>query len=136
MRVILDTNVFISGVFFSGPPYVILDAWRHNALSLVISPEILAEYRETGEVLSRQFANIDLEPWLGLVTLKASMVKATPLAEAVCSDPDDDKFLACALAGGIRFVITGDLALLKTSGYCGIQVVRPREFVEQHLKRS
>jgi len=41
MRVILDTNVFVSGVFFSGPPYEILDAWRRGRLTLVVSPEIL-----------------------------------------------------------------------------------------------
>jgi len=38
MKVILDTNVFVSGVFFGGPPYAILDAWRRGRVSLVVSP--------------------------------------------------------------------------------------------------
>lgn len=51
MRVILDTNVFVSGIFFSGPPHEILEAWRHGRIRLVISPEILEEYRRVGEEL-------------------------------------------------------------------------------------
>ncbi len=43
MRVIIDTNVFVSGVFFSGPPYTILDAWRNGKLTLIVSPAILRE---------------------------------------------------------------------------------------------
>lgn len=48
MKVILDTNVFMSGIFFSGPPYEILNAWRGERLSLLVSVEILDEYRRVG----------------------------------------------------------------------------------------
>ena len=48
MRIILDTNVFVSGVFFTGPPYEILRGWRDGKWQLVISPEILDEYRRVG----------------------------------------------------------------------------------------
>ena len=44
MKVVLDTNVFISGVFFSGPPHQILTAWRDGKIQLAISQEILKEY--------------------------------------------------------------------------------------------
>lgn len=44
MKAILDTNVFVSGVFFSGPPYQILKAWRDGNVQLVISTDILSEY--------------------------------------------------------------------------------------------
>jgi predicted nucleic acid-binding protein len=40
VRVILDTNVFVSGVFFRGPPYEILESWRDGKVQLVVSPEI------------------------------------------------------------------------------------------------
>ncbi len=48
MRIILDTNVFVSGVFFTGPPYEILRGWRDGKWQLVICPEILDEYRRVG----------------------------------------------------------------------------------------
>jgi putative PIN family toxin of toxin-antitoxin system len=49
VKVVLDTNVFVSGVFFKGPPHWILLAWRDGKLQLVISPEILDEYRARRE---------------------------------------------------------------------------------------
>jgi predicted nucleic acid-binding protein len=52
MRIVLDTNVFVSGVFFSGPPYQILKAWRDDQLQLAISKEILEEYQRVGEALA------------------------------------------------------------------------------------
>lgn len=134
MRLVVDRNVFVSGVFFSGPPYDILNAWRRGKFKLVVSPDILEEYRRTGEELARRFPNVALTPWLELVAVKAIVVDAPPLAEQVCSDPDDDKFLACAVAGRTKFIATGDKALLKASGYRGISVLTPRDFVEKHPK--
>jgi predicted nucleic acid-binding protein len=55
------------------------------------------------------------------------------LPEPVCSDPDDDKFLACAVAAGAPVVVSGDAALLKVSGWNGIDVLKPRTFVDRYL---
>ena len=49
MKIIVDTNVFISGVFYSGPPYQILKAWREDKIQLVISEEMLEEYCRVGD---------------------------------------------------------------------------------------
>ncbi|MFQ5674868.1 MAG: putative toxin-antitoxin system toxin component, PIN family [bacterium] len=60
MRIILDTNVLISGVFFAGPPYQILKAWREGKAKLIVSPEILEEYQRVGEALSDDFPSINI----------------------------------------------------------------------------
>ena len=133
MRVVLDTNVFVSGVFFSGPPYEILDAWRHGKVALVVSPEILSEYDRVGQELASKFATLDLAPALELLAFKGEVVKSPPLTERVCSDPDDDKFLACPIASGTKTISSGDKALRKTTGYAGIDVLSPREFVDKYL---
>lgn len=133
MRIVVDTNVFISGVFFAGPPHQILDAWRHGVIQIVISPQILDEYRRVGKELARKFPTIDLEPWLKLLTELSIMVEAPAIPEQVCRDMDDDKFLACAIAGKTRVVVSGDKALLETSGYAGVTVLTPRAFVERYL---
>jgi predicted nucleic acid-binding protein len=52
VKIVVDTNVFVSGVFFSGPPHQILQAWRDGKAQLVISPAILDEYVRVGEELS------------------------------------------------------------------------------------
>ena len=136
MKLIIDTNVFVSGVFFSGPPYSILNAWRHGKLSLLISPEILDEYQRTDEKLSNKFPGVDLEHWIALIMLKASLIDAPPLREKVCIDPDDDKFLALAIASNTKIITSGDKHLLDVSGYHGISVLKPREFVDEYLSQS
>ncbi len=133
MRVILDTNVFVSGVFFTGPPYQILKAWRDRKLKLVISPEILEEYQRVGAALAEQFPSIDVGQILELVTIKAEMVHAQSLPEPVCIDPDDDKFLACALASKSKLIVSGDKHLLQVSGFREIRVLKPREFVDEYI---
>ncbi len=50
----------------------------------------------------------------------------------ICSDPDDDKFLAAAISGKAGFVVSGDKALLKTDGFQGIRVMKPSDFLK-HL---
>ena len=133
MRLVVDTNVFISGIFFTGPPFRILDGWRRRRVELVLSSEILEEYRATGLEVSAQFPDVNLDPWLELVCVRATIVQAPPLESQVCDDPDDDKFLACALAGGVKTITSGDKALLRVSGYRGVTVLTPRRFVDQHL---
>lgn len=134
MKVILDTNVFVSGVFFSGPPYRILEAWRDGKLQLIVSPEILEEYRRVGEILAEEHPAISLSPWIELVIQQASLFSAPALPNSICNDPDDDKFLACALASKSKIIISGDKHLLNISGYEGIAVLKPRDFLERYLK--
>ena len=125
--------MFISGVFFTGPPYQILQAWRDGRLQIILSREILAEYQRVEERLAEQFPHVDLAPVIELVAMKGKMVRALRLPATVCDDPDDDKFLACALAGRCKVVVSGDKHLLKVSGYRGIRVVRPKDFVAECL---
>lgn len=94
MRIVLDTNVFVSGVFFGGVPGRILEAWRDGKLMLVLSPEILDEYRRVGHRLSRQYPGVHLEPFLRLVVVHGEVIEVPELSQSVAADPDDDKFLA------------------------------------------
>jgi predicted nucleic acid-binding protein len=55
------------------------------------------------------------------------------LKEPVCEDPDDDKFIACALAGESKVILSGDKHLLRDSGYQGIEVLKSRDFVDKYL---
>ena len=133
MRIVLDTNVFISGIFFSGPPYTILKAWRNGTIQLIISPAIFQEYQRVAEELSDRFSGIDISDVLDLVLVKAEMVNAGPLPKQVCADADDDKFIACAIAGSARLIVSGDKHLLDISPYQKITVIKPRQFVDKYL---
>ena len=133
MRVVIDTNVLVSGVFFGGVPGRILQAWRDGTLTVLLSVEILHEYQRVGELLAAQHEGVDLEPFLALAAMTAQVLDAPDLPEAVCQDPDDDKFLACALAGAASVVISGDKGLRNASGWNGIEVLTPRAFADRYL---
>ena len=133
MKVVLDTNVLVSGVFFSGPPRQILEAWRDRRVELVASLEILEECRRVGERLSAEFEGVSLEPLFTLLATTALIVQPRPLLEAVVSDSTDDKFFACALGSDCKVIISGDKRVLASSGYEGVEVLRPRSFIELHL---
>ena len=134
MRAVLDTNVFVSGVFFGGPPGRVLEAWRDGDVETAISREIVEEYVRVGEELSAQFPGVDLEPVLDLVASSATFVASLSLPEPVSKDADDDKFLACALSAAAKYVVSGDRDLLDVSPYEGVTVLRPRVFVDTVLR--
>ena len=133
MRVVIDTNVLISGVFFGGPPAQILKAWHDGELQLVVSPEILEEYYEVCERISVRYPDIDIAPILVLVARNSQVVESPPLAEQISRDVDDDKFIACAIASNTRTIISGDNDLLTVSGFESVKVVTPRDFVDGYI---
>jgi predicted nucleic acid-binding protein len=66
--------------------------------------------------------------------VSAEIYQPHQLPESVCDDPDDDKFIACAVSAGVGIIVSGDRHLLQVSGYQGIQVLKPREFVDTFLE--
>ena len=135
MKVVLDTNVLVSGILFTGPPHQILLAWSEGRFELVFTSDIHEEYRHITAELQRQFPGVDLAVALDLVLVNAQAFPAAVCEAGVCADPDDDKFLACAIASGASIVVSGDKHLLDVSGYCGIEILRPRAFLDRYLPR-
>ncbi|MBC8205653.1 MAG: putative toxin-antitoxin system toxin component, PIN family [Kiritimatiellales bacterium] len=132
MRVILDTNVILSAIFFGGIPGRILNAYRDGEITIVLSPEILEEYRITAAQLAQKF-DMEYEALLEWIAIHSEMISSRELAEPVCADPDDDKFIACALASDAKIICSGDKYLLNVNGYQGIEVLKPRPFVDKYL---
>lgn len=66
MKIILDTNVFISGIFFSGPPSQILKAWQNKIFQMVLSKPILSEYQSVADALSYKHPKVDLKKRSGV----------------------------------------------------------------------
>jgi len=95
--------------------------------------DILAEYRRVGDRLGKKYPSVDLDPVLDLVIRESRIMEQVPIRADACSDKDDLKFLACALAGNAACVVSGDRALLRASGYEGIEVMTPREFQTRFL---
>lgn len=133
MKVVLDTNLLISGVFFGGVPRQILEAWRDGIVTIVYSPEILAEYQRVGERLGERFEGVDLNPFLQLLAVQGHLQDSPDPGSPITADPDDDKFFACAHASGVKVIVSGDTHLLSASGWEGIEVLPPARFHERFL---
>lgn len=130
MNVVIDTNVFISS-FFGGNPRSIIDLWKNQKVTLCLSKEILDEYVDVLERL-----DLDRELVGELLSLFAAgrnilFSVSTPALSVVREDPDDDKFINCAVALKAEAIITGDKALLNVREYSGIRIVTPRQFLDE-----
>ncbi len=133
MKIVLDTNVLISGIFFGGPPAQILQAWRDTTLKIILSEEILVEYRRVAKELSSKFPAVDIEKIIELITIYGEFFEINNISVSVCDDPDDNKFLECAIASNCKIIVSGDKHLLDVTGYQGISVLKPRDFIDNHL---
>ena len=135
MKVVVDTNVLVSGLVFGGVFGQILTAWTSGAFVFVVSPGILSEYRRVGRELAKGRPALDaaLDALLALIAVHATVVDAPPLDVLVSADPDDEQFLAAALAGDAAWIVSGDKHSLAVSGWCGIMVLKPRAFLDGPL---
>ena len=132
-KVVIDTNVFVSGIFFNGPPCQILKAWQDDKIKIAVSEDIIEEYRRVIEMLSKKFGNINVDSILELVFIEAELVPSHSFDKPVCEDPDDDKFLACAITSKSKYIISGDKHLLKIGKYLNSTIVTPRYFMDNLL---
>ena len=130
MRIVLDTNVLVSGLLSPfGPPGDIVRLVAAGALCVCYDPRILDEYRE---VLSRpafRIADDRVESLLHQVAADGLLVTAQPLAVRL-PDPDDEVFLAVALAGDARCLVTGNLGHYPQPSRRRMPVVSPRDFLD------
>lgn len=135
MRVVLDTNVVASGIFFGGVPGRILAAWGARKFTLVLSPAILDEYRRVGNELRDEYPELSvaLDPILTLMAMNAVIVDAPELPTQRTRDADDDKFIAAALAAGANVIVSGDKDLLAIDSTSQLEVVTPRQFADRYL---
>lgn len=130
MKVVIDTNVFVSS-FFGGNPRRIVAHWFSGKLILCVSRPILKEYFD---VLGRfQFGQEDLLGRLissfrkGLNTLFVDGPKEQNWIE---DDPEDNKFIACAISLHAEYIVSGDPHLRRMGKIEGVEIVSPREMLK------
>jgi putative PIN family toxin of toxin-antitoxin system len=132
--VVLDTNVWISGIFFKrGIPSQVLSAWSSGSFEVVFIPETLTELQTKLEQKVRQFkADPALaEEWLTYISTFGQLVSSPGSITGICRDPKDDKFLEAAVSANADYIVTGDKDLLSIKLFRGIEVVSPAEFLDR-----
>ena len=128
MKIVVDTNVFVSGVFFGGKPQKVLEAIVDGEISGLCSIEILREYREIVQRMIEKKSGRLNPGFLSPFYAKLEFVEVTTPVN-VCRDSDDDKFLACAIDGAAYYVVSGDSDLLSLGEFRGVKIVTASEFL-------
>ncbi len=131
IKVVVDTNVFVSS-FFGGNPKKIIDLWKTGKIHLCLSKDIIDEYVEILQRMGLQNEK-ELEELLDLFAQGFHVVftAQTPILHVIDEDPDDNKFIECAVALKAAAVISGDKAVLEIENYMGIKVLAPKDFLDQ-----
>ncbi len=127
---VIDTGVFVAGVFWRHEPHLCLKAWLRGLLLPVMTEEILTEYKAVVERVKReQHFRAETGPWLDALRSSALWVTPVALEDRVCRDFKDDKFIAAALAAGARTVIARDHDLTVLEKPFGIAMQTPRAWL-------
>lgn len=129
MRVVIDTNIFVSS-FFGGNPKKIIDLWKNEEVTLCLSHAILDEYIEVLRGIGMK-DECEIEELLSLFSRGFNLLftTKTPKIKIIKNDPDDDKFIECASALKADAVITGDKEVLSIKEYMGIKILTPQQFL-------
>ena len=132
MRIVVDTNVVISGLFFNGYPRQVLLAVVAGRMDAFASQEITEEYdRIVQEMVNRAQGKLDVDVLARLI--EHLKIIETYSNISVCRDPKDDMFLECAKDAEALFVVSGDNDLLTLKEYEGIRIISARDFCESYL---
>jgi putative PIN family toxin of toxin-antitoxin system len=129
VKVVLDTNILVSGLLWRGAPYRCLLAVRAGLADLVISQPILDELRR---VLVTKFHHTaeEAEEAATFVRESATMVEIPGQLRVVRDDAEDDKFIETAQVAGANYVVSGDRHLLTLGAHAGISVIGARTFLD------
>lgn len=132
MKIVVDTNVIISGVFFGGAPMQILSAIVSSKVTACATTEIVDEYLEiVDEMVSRKQGTINRDILSPLIR-SLEMIEPQTHVE-ISRDPDDDKFLGCAKDAKAVYIVSGDKDLLVLERFENIEIVTARDFCDRYL---
>lgn len=133
MKITLDTNVLISGTFWLGNSFKILEKVKNGEIELILSEEIISEYEEVlsyPEIKDKIKIN-DLEAKFTLEKLREMAVIVNPSRKIdfIKEDADDNFILECAVEGKVDYIISKDNHLLKLNEFEDIKIITPEKFI-------
>ncbi|OGF47123.1 MAG: putative toxin-antitoxin system toxin component, PIN family [Candidatus Firestonebacteria bacterium RIFOXYC2_FULL_39_67] len=131
LKVVIDTNVFISSVLFRGKLEVLVKNWKNGTFEYLLSKEVLNEYIrvlhyskfEINSVEIKEIVDEELLPYITPVVIHTNI-------KVVKKDPADDKFFALAIAGKADVIVSGDIHVLSIKKYKAIAVLSPLDFIK------
>ena len=135
IRVVADTNIYISALMFGGLPGVFLDLAFQQEFTLVASSVLLGELDEK---LRGKFGvdPKDARAIRARLESVSHLVEPDFVLKVVADDPDDNRVLECAVAGKANFVVSGDRHLLQLGFHAGIPILTVRQFMNASIAKT
>ena len=134
MKILIDTNIIISGLFFHGLPNKLLKEIDFEKFKVCVNKEIVTEYKEQiqKKILNPKYI-LNEELFEKFFKDLHKVEKVSDLK--VCRDVKDDKFINCAIDAKAIYIVSGDNDLLTIKNFAGIEIVTAREFYEKYLQK-
>ena len=127
VRVVLDTNVLVSALLFTGPLSRLIPLWRERRITLLLSKDVFLEYLHVLAYPKFKLKGEDIRAVADEYILPyAEMVTVAETPAVTLEDPADDKFLALASAGRVRYIVSGDRHLLALKNHGRARIVTAR----------
>jgi len=131
VKVILDTNIFVSAIFWGGKPRAVLEKCFEDPFEIIVSEEILDEYYRVTELLAEKYVpGEDTRKLLDYLVRNSTLVETVKVG-SITADPQDDMFFEAAISSGCKIIISGDKHLLEKKAYRGISVQTASEFLQR-----
>ncbi|HCR70361.1 MAG TPA: putative toxin-antitoxin system toxin component, PIN family [Anaerolineae bacterium] len=129
MRVVLDTNIFISAVL-GGKVGIIIDEWKAGKFTLVVTDEIAHEYLDVINRPKFKIPEIEIVSVTDYLLRTAEFVTSEEKINVIVADVTDNKFLEAAVAGKVKYIVSGDKHLLEIESFRGISIIKANEFID------
>jgi putative PIN family toxin of toxin-antitoxin system len=131
LKVVLDTNTLVSALLFGGTASGLVPLWQSRRIQLVVSKDILEEYAYVLAYPKFQLEEAEVRDLLEQEVLPFAAPVRVGRHLSICRDPDDDKFLECALTARARFLVTGDSDLLDLQTRSKLEIISPAELLRR-----
>lgn len=129
MKVVLDTNIFISGIFWRGSSNKVLFDWKEGKFTLVASLETVAEIIKVLKDFKIVLPDDMVKEWIDLIIRNSIIVEPKERINVVKDDLKDNIFIEAAVAGNADYIVTQDNHLLKLEEFKGIRIITPEKFL-------
>ena len=130
MKIVIDSNIFISSFFWGGNPRDIFERVINGLDELFITEEILKEIKS---VMNNSKFNVntdEIEDYVKIIERYSKKIESKNVPKDISRDKDDDKILQCGVDGDVDFIITGDNDLLILKEYEKIKIMKPKKYLE------
>ncbi len=124
-KAVIDSNIFISGIFWKGSSYNVLNLWKEGGIINYTSLPIINEIIDTLRSYKIQMPEEDIYSFSCLLTENSVILKEDKLLNYPIRDAKDNKFIECALLGEVEYIITYDKDLLVLRNFGNIEIIKP-----------